>query len=195
MSYLAYKQRPRPFAGEVIFALTDDGLFVDNGRRQETIPYAAIQTLRLTFGYRNIGTPIFMCRIRRERGRTVTLSNLNWKGYVEYEAQDKGYTIFVRELVQKIAAANPRVLLERGRPGLSYLLTLAVGVSALLGFTGATLFGLTRGNWLLATLGIIFLFPFARQVHGMITRNKPGLFKADSLPSDLLPETEQKKAA
>lgn len=195
MSYLAYKQRPRPFAGEVIFALTDDGLFVDNGRRQETIPYAAIQTLRLTFGYRNIGTPIFMCRIRRERGRTVTLSNLNWKGYVEYEAQNKGYTLFVRELVQKIAAANPHILFERGRPGLSYFLTLAVGVSALVGFAGATLFGLMRGNWLLATLGIIFLFPFSRQVHGMITRNRPGLFKPDALPSDLLPDTEQKKAA
>ena len=195
MSFLAYKQRPRPFAGEVIFALTDDGLMVDNGRRQETIPYGSIHALRLTYGYRNVGTPIFLCQIRRERGRSVTLSNLSWKGYVEYEAQDKGYSIFLRELIEKIAKANPHALFERGRPGLSYLLTVGVGVSALVGFTGATLFGLVRGNWLLATLGILFLFPFSRQVYGMITRNRPGLFKPHDLPLDLIPDTEQKKAA
>ena len=85
MSYLAYKQRPRPFSGEVIYALTDDGLWVDNGRRQETIKFSDIVALRLSFGYRNVGTEVYMARIRRANGSTVTLSNLNWKGYVDYD--------------------------------------------------------------------------------------------------------------
>lgn len=187
MNALAYKQRPRPFSGEVVFALTDDALIVDNGRRHETIPYAEIYALRLTFGYRNLGTQVFMTRLRRQNGRTVSLSNLNWKGYVDYDAQDKAYSIFVTQLMQKIARANPHALFERGRPGLAYLATAIVGITALVAFTGAAIWGISRGNWLLSTMAILFLFPFSRQVHGMLTRNKPGLFQANNPPQDLLP--------
>jgi hypothetical protein len=188
MQALAYKQRPRPFSGEVLYALTDDTLIVDNGRRQETIPLSEIVSLRLTFGYRNISTAVYAARLRRTNGRTVTLSNLNWRGYVDYDSQDKGYSIFVRELALKIAMANPNALFEGGRPMLAYLLTAIVGISALGGFATATVWGLMRGNWLLATMGVVFMFPFGKQVHGMITRNKPLLFKANEPPSALLPE-------
>lgn len=187
MQALAYKQRPRPFSGEVIYALTDEGLFVDNGRKQETIPLSEIVALRLTFGYRNVGTEVFMTRLRRVNGRTVTLSNLNWKGYVDYDSQNKAYGIFVRTLIGKIAKANPHALFEGGRPALAYLATALVGVTALAGFAAATLWGLMRGNWLLATMGVIFMFPFGKQVHGMLTRNKPLLFKANDPPLALLP--------
>ena len=188
MSYLAYKQRPRPFSGEVIYALTEEGLWVDNGRRQETIKFADIVAIRLSFGYRNVGTEVYMARIRRANGSTVTLTNLNWKGYVDYDSQNKAYSIFVRELLNKIAHANPHALFEGGRPALSYLVTLIVGLTALLGFAGATLWGLMRGNWLLATMGVVFLFPFGKQVHGMLTRNKPLLFEASKPPPSLLPQ-------
>lgn len=187
MNHLAYKQRPRPFSGEVVFALTDDGLFVDNGRKQETIAFKDVVALRLTFGYRNLGTEVYMAKIRRSNGRTVTLTNLNWKGYVDYDSQNKAYSIFVRELINKIARANPHALFEGGRPALSYLATAIVGIAALVSFVAATIWGLMRGNWLLATLGVIFLFPFSKQVHGMITRNKPLLFEAKHPPQNLLP--------
>lgn len=187
MQALAYKQRPRPFSGEVLFALTDDALIVDNGRKQETIALSDIVALRLTFGYRNVGTEVYMARIRRMNGRTVTLSNLNWKGYVDYDAQNKGYAIFVRELALKIAKANPHALFEGGRPALAYMVTAIVGLTALSGFAAATIWGLMRGNWLLATMGVIFMFPFGKQVHGMLTRNKPLLFKPNEPPPALLP--------
>lgn len=188
MSHLAYKQRPRPFSGEVVYALTDDALFVDNGRRQETIKYADIVAIRLSFGYRNVGTEVYSARIRRASGSTVTLTNLNWKGYVDYDSQNKGYSIFVRELMKNIARANPHALFEGGRPALSYLVTAIVGITALGGFVAATIWGLMRGNWLLATLGVIFLFPFSKQVYGMLTRNKPLLFKASEPPPLLMPQ-------
>lgn len=189
MDALAYKQRPRPFSGEVVFGLTDDALIVDNGRRHETIPFTEMYALRLTFGYRNVGTQVFMARIRRANGRTVAITNLNWKGYVDYDSQDKAYTIFVTELMRKIARANPNALFERGRPALSWLATAIVGITALVAFAGAAIWGLTRGNWLLSTMAVIFLFPFGRQVHGMLTRNKPGLFQANDPPRDLLPQS------
>ena len=187
MTEMIYKQRPRPFAGEVTFTMTDKALIVDNGRRQETIPFATMFSLSLQFGYRNVGTPIYFARLRRENGRTVTLSNLNWKGYVEVDAQDEAYSAFVRRLALNIARANPNALMTRGRPALAYLATALVGLVSLGGFAAAAIWGLMRGNWLLATMAIIFLFPFARQVHGMITRNKPGLFEANNPPQDLLP--------
>jgi hypothetical protein len=189
MEALAYKQRPRPFSGEVLYALTDDTLFVDNGRKQETIPLSEIVALRLTFGYRNISTAVYMARLRRTNGRTVTLSNLNWRGYVDYDSQDKGYSIFVRELMTKIAKANPRAVFQGGRPALAYIATALVGLTALGGFVAATIWGLMRGNWLLATMGVLFMFPFGKQVHGMITRNRPLLFKPNEPPPALLPET------
>jgi len=188
MQALAYKQRPRPFSGEVLFALTDDSLIVDNGRRQETIPLSEIAALRLTFGYRNIITAVYMARLRRTNGRTVTLSNLNWRGYVDYDSQDKGYSIFVRELMTKIAKANPKAVFQGGRPLLTYMLTAIVGISTLAGFAAATVWGLMRGSWLLATMGVVFMFPFGKQVHGMITRNKPLIFNAKEPPANLLPD-------
>lgn len=187
MTEMIYRQRPRPFAGEVIFTMNDTALTVDNGRRQEVIPFSQMFSLSLQFGYRNVSTPIYFTRLRRESGRTVTLSNLNWKGYVEVEAQDQAYSAFVRRLALNIARANPNALMTRGRPALSYLATAIVGIVSLGSFAAVAVWGLMRGNWLLATMAIIFLFPFARQVHGMITRNKPGLFDAKSPPDDLLP--------
>ena len=188
MQVLEYKQRPRPFSGEVLYTLTDEALLVDNGRRQEAIRFSEMVALRLSFGYRNVGTEVFMARIRRANGRTVSFSNLNWRGYVDYDSQNAAYRYFVEALARKIAAANPSALFEGGRPALVYAATALVGVTALAGFVGATLWGLMRGNWLLATMGVVFLFPFGKQVHGMLTRNKPLLFTAQNLPQALLPQ-------
>lgn len=197
MTDLIYKQRPRPFSGEVLYTITDAALVVDNGRRQDTIPWASIGALRLTFGYRNVGTPLFMAKIRRAGGRTVSLSNLNWKGYVDYDSQHDSYTAFVKEIALRIARANPHALFERGRPALSYFATAFVGIASLVGFALVGIWGLVRSNWLLATMALLFLFPFSRQVNGMIMRNKPGLFDPNDPPRDLLPvdTADMKKAA
>lgn len=183
---LTYRLRPRPFGHEVTFRLDPRTLFVDSGRRQEDIPYARIEKIRLTYEPGNVSWHGFRARLTLTDGRTLRFGNLSWKSYVEAERRDADYRSFVAGLLDKVRAANPRVTLVAGKPTLQWAAVLAGGAAMLAGLGAVAVVALLRQAWGAAGLVALFLMPLAWQVHAMATRNRPRAFEHEP-PADVLP--------
>lgn len=183
---LTYRLRPRPFGQEVTFRLDARTLFVDSGRRQEEIPYARIEKIRLTYEPGNVSWHGFRARLTLTDGRTLRFGNLSWKSYVEAERRDEDYRRFVAGLLDKVRRANPRVRLVAGKPPLQWGAILAGGVAMLAGLTAVGIFAMLRQAWGAAGLVALFLLPLSWQVHAMATRNRPRAFESEP-PAEVLP--------
>lgn len=185
-----YAQRAKPFGREVIFRLDPHHLFVDSGRRQDHVPYRDIASIRLVFEPKNI-TNGFRATLTTKAGRTVTFTNLDWKSYLEYERRDEAYADLVRGLLDAASRANPDLVCIGGRPPILWGLTALVGSAAFAGMVAAVGWALLQGFWGYGLLATVFLIPFAFQIHGMITRNRPLRFGPQEPPQQLLPTVKR----
>jgi hypothetical protein len=185
-SPLTYRLRPRPFGQEVSFRLDERSLFVDSGRRQESIPYARVAAIRLSYEPANMSWHAFQAKLILTDGRKLRFGNLSWKSYVEAERQDADYRRFVAALVEKVRAANPRVTCIAGKPAILWGAVLAAGAAMVGGLADVGTVAALRQAWGAAGLAAMFLLPLVWQVHAMATRNRPRRF-ADQPPMLVMP--------
>jgi hypothetical protein len=183
-----YRQRARPFGSEISFRLDQDALTIDNGRKVEVWPYREIAALRLTYEPKSVVWHAFRIKLSDQKGRTVSITNLNWASYVQVHRQDADYTRFVCELVARIRKANPRLIALAGKPPLLYYATvLFAGLSGVL-LLATSVMAALRGAWLAASLALLFVLPFAKMSQQLITRNRPDDVSGQPLPARLLPD-------
>jgi len=183
-----YRQRPRPFGPEVTWRLEPGHLVADSGLRSGRVPYAGIAAIRLTYAPTNVTSTAFKTAIRTADGKSMTFGSLSWRTYFEVERQDAAYRAFVEELVRRAQDANPAVALVAGKPKAVWLAAAVVGLVTSLAMAGALAWAVSTGSWTLAALAGLFLAPFAWQWWGMVTRNRPGRFRAGSIPPGLVPD-------
>lgn len=183
-----YRQRQRPFGPEVTWRLEPDHLVADSGLRSGRVPYAGIAAIRLTYAPTNITSTAFKTAIRTTDGKTMTFGSLSWRTYFEVDRQDKAYRDFLGDLLKRAEEANPGVELIAGKPKFVWLGAAVVGLATTLAMAGALAWAVGTGAWTLAALAALFLAPFAWQWWGMVTRNRPGRFRADAVPAALMPD-------
>ncbi|WP_293863683.1 hypothetical protein [uncultured Alsobacter sp.] len=182
-----YAQRPRPFSHEVTWRLEPDAFVVENGRKALRIAYGKVATIRLTYRPANVTSQGYRAVLVLSDGRTVAVSNLSWKTYVEVERQDAAYRLLLAELVTRCGRANPGLICRTGQPAPVWAASAVGGIAMLAIFAGAAVWALWRGSWPLAAIALMFLLPFVWQAHAMITKNRPGAFAPDRLPEAVLP--------
>ena len=184
---LGYAHRPKPFGFEVSYRLDPDALFVDTGRKQENIPYAAIASARLAYAPTNFTTKGYRLTLGLKDGRTLKVGNLSWKTFFEFDRQDGRYTPFVRALLKRAAAANPRLACRVGTPPFLWGLSAAAGALIVAGLIAMGVLAIQRNGLTAAALLVLFVAPLGWQVHAMVTRNWPGDFRPDAPPERVLP--------
>lgn len=182
-----FAHRPRPFGHEVSYRLDPDGLFVDSGRKQTTIPYSAIEQVRLAYQPTNVGLQGFRARLRVRDGRSLTLGNLSWKSWVDVDRRDAAYRRFMKELLRRAGSANPQLVCISGQPVVMWGAVAVTGVLTCIALAAATILAAMRGSWPVALLSGLVLAGFAWQARLMVERNKPGVFTPDRLPQAVLP--------
>ncbi|WP_406854125.1 hypothetical protein ABEG18_16395 [Alsobacter sp. KACC 23698] len=184
---IAYAHRPKPFGFEVSYRLDPDGLFVDTGRKQETVPYRSIASARLAYAPTNFTTKGYRLALRLADGRTLKLGNLSWKTFFEFDRQDRTYAPFVRALLARAAAANPRLACRTGTPPVLWALSAAAGALAVAGLLAMGFAASQRGGVSAALLVALFVAPLGWQVHAMTMRNWPGSFDPGAPPERVMP--------
>lgn len=184
---IAYAHRPKPFGYEVSYRLEPDALFVDTGRKQERIPYRSIVLARLAYAPTNFTTKGYRLTLVLGDRRTLKIANLSWKTYFEFDRQDAGYTAFVRALLARVAAANPRLACRTGTPPVLWGLAAAAGALVVAGLIAMGLAATQRGGLTVALLVILFVAPLGWQVHAMVMRNWPGSFDPGAPPERVMP--------
>jgi hypothetical protein len=129
----------------------------------------------------------FVTEIWPVEGPRLTIASTSWRSLVEQGAQDDAYGAFIRELHRRIAAAGAPAALEAGSPALLYWPGLAIFAVGGLGLAALTVRALMVEAYAGAAFVAAFLGLFLWQSGNYFWRNRPGTYRPDVLPKELVP--------
>jgi hypothetical protein len=184
----AYVYRPSLLGAAREFKLAGDGIDWVAGRRSGHIPFRDVRRLRLSYRPASMQSHRFMTELWAQGAPKLEILSSSWKSMVEQERLDKSYSAFVAELHRRVAVTQAPVRYEQGTPPLRYWPGLTVFVGVALGLGLLIVRALQTGALGGAAFIAAFLALFAWQGGIYLRRNRPGLYRPDALPADLLPK-------
>jgi hypothetical protein len=185
---VAYAYRPSLLGAAREFRLTDDGIDWAAGRKAGHIPFRNLRRLRLSYRPASMQSHRFMTELWAEGAPKLEILSSSWKSLVEQERLDKPYVAFVTELHRRIALAAPPARFEQGRhpllywPGLIAFVGVALAVAALI--VRALQADAKGGAVFIGGFLVLFLW----QGGNFFRRNRPALYRPESLPAELMPK-------
>jgi hypothetical protein len=182
-----YVYKPSLLGAPWEFRLAPDAIEWRMGRHHGRTPYGRIARVRLSYRPVTMQMRRFLTEIWAADGPRLSIASASWKSIVEQETKDQAYGAFVRELHRRIAATGARPALVTGSPAFLYWPGLAIFVVVSLGLAALTLQGLRAGAWAGAAFVGGFLALFLWQSGNYFHRNRPGSYRPDALPAELVP--------
>jgi hypothetical protein len=183
-----YIHKPSLMGAPWELRLRPEALEWRTGRHEGRIPYARVTRVRLSFRPVTMQTRRFLAEVWSAGGPRLSIASTSWRSMVEQEAQDQAYGPFMRELHRRIAAAGATPAYDRGSPALLYWPGVAVFVGVVAGFAVLIVQALDIGAYGGAAVVGAFFALFAWQGGTYFRRNRPGRYRPDALPADLVPE-------
>jgi uncharacterized membrane protein YgdD (TMEM256/DUF423 family) len=184
----AYAYRSSMFGAAREFRLTGDGIEWTAGRRSGQIPFPAVRRLRMSFKPANMQWQRFLTEVWADGAPKLEIVSTSWKSMVEQERLDKSYTAFVTELHRRIALAAVPARFERGRSPFLYWPSLTVFAGVALVAAALIVRALQSDAKGGAAFIAGFLVLFLWQGGNFFRRNRPGLYRPDALPAELMPK-------
>jgi hypothetical protein len=202
-----YAHKPSLMGAAWEFCLRPDALEWRTGGRQGRIPYGRITRVRLSFRPLTMQSRRFITEIWSGGAPRLAIVSTSWRSLVENAAQDEAYGAFVRELHRRIAAADhqdpfaqrspaqhlpaqhlpAQVSFEAGVPPMLYWPGLVVFAIVGLGLAALTVRALQVAQFAGAAVVGGFFGLFLWQSGGYFRRNRPGRYRPDALPKELVP--------
>jgi hypothetical protein len=184
---LRYVYKPSLMGAAWELRLRPDALEWRTGRHQGRIPYDRITRVRLSFRPVTMQTRRFVTEIWWPGAPRLSIASTSWRSLVEQAAQDHDYGAFVREFNARVAAAGGAASFETGVPVLLYWPGVVVFVGVAAGLAVLTLRALASGTYSGAALVAGFLALFVWQSGGYFRRNRPGRYRPEAPPKELVP--------
>jgi hypothetical protein len=185
---LVYVYKPSLMAAAWELCLRPDALEWQVGRQSGRILYSCIHRVRLSFRPVTMQTRRFLTEVWWQGGGRLSIASTSWRSLVEQETQDRAYGIFIRELNRRIAAAGAAAAFETGAPAMLYWPGLALFAGVALALAVLTVRALEIGAYAGAGLVGGFFVLFAWQSGTYFKRNRPGRYRPDAVPKNLVPE-------
>jgi hypothetical protein len=185
---LRYVYKPSLMGAAWELSLRPDALEWRTGRHHGRIPYDRITRIRLSFRPVTMQTRRFVTEIWWPGAPRLSIASTSWRSLVEQAVQDQAYGAFVREFNARVAAAGGAASFETGVPALLYWPGVAVFVGVAAGLAVLTLRALALGAYSGAALVAGFLALFVWQSGGYFRRNRPGRYRPDAPPKELVPD-------
>lgn len=165
------------------------GIRIDQGGAAR-FPYGDIAEIRLLFDPTRFDTERHRCDVTLRDGTRAAFWSTHYVSVGEFEDRGGSYRPLVRQLVARVAAANPNCQFRAGKRPLVYwaeqiflaaMAALLIWVLALVGGSGLS-------ELVLVKLGIVVaLIPLALRY---ARRNRPRAFQPAAVPPDVLPDRE-----
>jgi hypothetical protein len=115
------------------------------------------------------------------------IASTSWRSMMEQAGQDETYGAFVKELHRRIAAAGTQASFEVGSPALLYWPGVVIFVAGTLALAALTVRALLVEAYAGAAFVAAFLGLFLWQSGNYFWRNRPGTYRPDALPKELVP--------
>jgi hypothetical protein len=185
---LDYSYRPSLLGAPTEFHLTGDTLEWSSGPRSGRVPLRNVRLVHLSFKPASMQPYRFITELWAEEAPRLVIVSSSWKSMVEQERLDDRYVAFVTELHRRIARAGAPARFVQGKhplvywPGLALFVVVGLMLAALVprALQGHSLSG--------AAFIAAFLALFLWQGGNYLRRNKPGHYRPDALPPQLLPK-------
>jgi len=185
---VAYAYRPSLLGAAWEFKLTGDGIDWAAGRKAGHIPFRNVRRLRMSYRPASMQSHRFMTELWAEGAPKLKILSSSWKSLVEQERLDKPYAAFVAELHRRIALAAPSARFEQGSHPLLYWPGLLAFAGVALGLALLVVRALQADSKSGAAFIGGFLVLFLWQSGNFFRRNRPGLYRPEALPSELMPK-------
>jgi hypothetical protein len=189
-----YAYRPSLLGAAHEFRLSGNTLNWAAGRRAGSMPLRDVKVVRLSFQPASMQPHRFVTELWADNAPRLVIVSSSWKSVVEQERLDERYTVFVTELHRRIADAKAPAQFVQGKRAFTYWPALVLFVAVALGLAVLV----TRALQAQSLGGAIFIAAFLALFlwHGgnFFRRNKPGRYRPDALPPDLLPKLRAARA-
>jgi hypothetical protein len=182
-----YSYKPSLLGAPWQFRLRPDALEWQAGRHQGRAPYRRIARVRLSYRPSTMQTRRFLTEVWVADGPRLPIASASWRSMVEQESLEAAYGAFVRELHQRLAAAETKAIFQTGSPALLYWPGLAIVAAASLAIAVLAVRTLLLGDWAAAAIIAGFFALFAWQSVTFFYRNQPGYYRPEAVPSKLVP--------
>jgi hypothetical protein len=130
----------------------------------------------------------FMTELWTVGAPKLEILSSSWKSMIEQQRLDRPYTAFVTELHRRIALAAPAARYEQGSNPLLYWPGLIVFAGLALALAVLVVRGLQADTKAGAAFVGCFLLLLLWQGGNFFRRNRPGLYRPEAPPADLLPK-------
>jgi hypothetical protein len=180
-----YQYKPALLGPIWYFRLMPDAIEWEAGPRAGRLPYAEIRRLRLSFRPLSMQPWRFFAEVWPAHGDKLQVASSSWRGMVEHERHDDAYRAFMLELHRRLADAPASF--ESGSPAWRYWPGLGIFTGVVLALAGLAVQQIAAGAWTGAALVGAVLALFLWQVGGYFRRNRPGRYRPQAPPRDLLP--------
>jgi len=183
-----YVYKPSLVGAPFEFRLTSTALEWSRGHHVNRIPYGAIRRLRLSFRPVTMQSHRFLAEVWPAANSKVQICSTSWRSIVEHENHDAAYTAFIVELHRRMAAAGTSASFEAGFPSLTYWIGLVCFAGTSLALAALTVQALQIGAWAGAATVGGFLALFLWQLGTFFRRNRPGTYRPEAPPAEVLPQ-------
>ena len=187
-STIAYAYRPSLLGAAWEFVLTDTGIDWVAGSKSGRLPFRNIRTVRMSYKPASMQPHRFVTELWADGAPKLQIVSISWKSMVEQERLDPHYSAFIRELHRRLALAAPQARFEQGSNPLKYWPGLIVFVIMALALAALLARGLAAGAWQGAGIVSVFLALFLWQGGNFFRRNRPGVYRPDALPPEVMPK-------
>ncbi len=185
---VAYTYRPSLLGSPWEFRLVGDRIDWTNGRKTGRVPFRTLRRVRLSFRPASMQTQRFAAELWADGAPKLEILSSTWKSMVEQERLDKPYAAFIAELHRRIALAAPPARFEQGSHPLLYWPGLIVYIGVSFGLAWLVMRALQAGIEGGAAVIGAFLALFLWQGGNFFRRNRPGFYRPDAPPAELMPK-------
>jgi len=184
---VSYRFRPSVFGAFREFSLTERGIDWAAGLRSGSISFDRVRRLRVSYRPHSMQSHRFVTELWADGSPKLLISSSSYKSMIEQERLDGAYSSFVRELHRRLSQANGSTQFERGSNPLIYWLGVVVFAGAAIGLAALIVRALQAGATAGAAIVAAFLVFYLWQAGNFFRRNRPGTYRPDALPADVMP--------
>jgi hypothetical protein len=170
------------------FTLRPDALEWQVGRRSGRIRYDAIHAVRLSYRPVTMQSHRFIAEIWSPGNPKIQIVSVSWRSIMEQQRLDAAYAAFVVELHRRLGAAGSPARFSTGLPFATYWVGVVVFSAVLVATGGLLVRAMSFDQWAPMVVVAIFFLVFAYQLGTYFYRNRPGRYRPDAVPADVLPK-------
>jgi len=181
----SYSVRRHAFEKERRWNVDDTGLAWQSEDASGRLDFAAIAAIRLQYGATRADFVRYNCHVTGHSG-AYTIVSTHFDSLGNFSDRRETYAPFVRALIARAAAANPRCRFQAGvSPAQFWLTVVLLFVSLVILAIAALSLGVPALWYLYLKIAVIIvLLPVAFL---WIKRNRPRRFDPNAIPADALP--------